>query len=80
MPTKKTKTIKRSNRLEKHEPNIKAVLSLFILAVAAAVFYLFWQNQDALLDSTSLRFFVALVVVLSGLLIYLLYLINPHKK
>jgi hypothetical protein len=48
--------------------------------VAFAVFALFAVNQQNLLSSPSLKFFVALVVVFSALLVGLLFLINPQKK
>jgi len=80
MPTKKsTKKNKRSSGLVKHEPNIKAILSLFVLLIAFGVFLLFYNTKDVLVDSYSLQFFLVLAVVLSGLLISLLFLINPQK-
>jgi hypothetical protein len=81
MPTKKsTKKVKKSSSLVHHEPNIKAILSFFVLLVAFGVFLLFNNNKDILLGSTSLQFFLVLAVVLSGLLVALLFLINPHRK
>ena len=80
MPTKKSKRVKKSSSLVTHEPNIKAVLSLFILLIAFAVFLLFNNIKDVLLGSTSLQFFLLLAVVLAGLLITLLFLINPQKN
>ena len=83
MPTKKVKTakkVKKSSSLVRHEPNIKAVLSFFVLLVAFGVFLLFNNNKDILMGSTSLQFFLVLAVVLSGLLVALLFLINPQRK
>jgi|WetSurMetagenome_2_1015567.scaffolds.fasta_scaffold671070_2 hypothetical protein len=83
MPTKKKKPAKKvvkKTSLVKHEPNIKAIISLFVLLVAFGVFILFYNNQDILLSSPSLKFFLALVVVLAALLIGLLFLINPQKR
>lgn len=80
MPTKKSKSVKHSSKLVKHEPNIKAVLSLFILGIAFVVFYMFMQYQETLLSSPMLKFFMILVVVLFALLTYLLFLVNPQKK
>jgi hypothetical protein len=82
MATKKKpiKKVKKTSSLVKHEPNIKAFLSLFILLIAFGVFLLFYKNQTDLLSSPSLKLFLALVVVLAAFLIALLFLINPQKR
>jgi hypothetical protein len=78
MPTK-NKKIKKKSTLVHHESNIKAVLSFVVLLIALAVFMLFNSNKDVLLNSPSLKFFVVLVVILSGLLVSLIFLVNPQK-
>jgi hypothetical protein len=77
MPTKKAK---KKSTLDSHEPNIKAVLSLLVLLVAFGVFLLFNNIKDSLIGSPSLQFFLVLVVVLSGLLVGLMFLVNPQTR
>ncbi len=82
MPTKKAKkSVKKSTRLVKHEPNIKAILSLLVLLVAFSVFLLFSNYKDTLMaDANSLKIFLILVIVLGALLLALLFLVNPQKN
>ena len=82
MPTKKAKkAVKKTHKLAKHEPNIKAVLSILVLLIAFSVFLLFNNYKDTLMaDANALKMFLILVIVLGALLLALLFLVNPQKK
>lgn len=81
MPTKKIKrVVKQKSKLVKHEPNIKAVLSLLVLLVTFSIYLLFNTYKDTLMsDPTSLKIFIILALVLGSLLLALLFLVNPQK-
>jgi len=80
MAKKKSKlSSKKASSSFLHEGNLKAILSLFVLLIAFGVYLLFNNSKDVLLDSSSLQFFLVLAVVLGGLLLSLLFLINPQK-
>ena len=80
MPTKKSKPVKKTSKLVKHEPNIKAVLSILVLLIAFGVYLLFNNYKDTLMaDASTLQFFLLLAVVLGALLVALLFLVNPQK-
>jgi uncharacterized membrane protein len=86
MPTKKTKTkvvkkVTHTSKLVKHEPNLKAIIAILVLAVAFGVYLIFQNNQETLMsDPKSMQIFLILAVVLGALLMALLFLINPQKK
>lgn len=74
---KRSKTNKTS---KVHETNVKALVALFILLLAAGIFSLFNTYQDNILYSSSFQFFMILTVVCFSLLVGLLFLVNNPKK
>lgn len=78
MAKRKTKSSKSGVNLD--ENSVKAVISFLILLIGFGVFMLFSTYQENIVNSPSLKFFTVLVVILSGLLVGLLFLVNPHKK
>ena len=63
-----------------HETNVKALVALFIVLLAAGVFFLFNTYQDNILSSSSSQFFMVLTVVFFGLLVGLFFLVSNPKK
>lgn len=74
---KKSKTHKAP---KSRETNVKALVALFILLLAAGVFFLFNTYQDNILYSSSFQLFMILTVVCFALLVSLLFLVNNPKK
>ncbi|PIP74476.1 MAG: hypothetical protein CO135_01015 [Candidatus Levybacteria bacterium CG_4_9_14_3_um_filter_35_16] len=68
-----------SNKLSRHESNIKAILSLLVLLLAFAVLLIFNTYQENIIYA-SFKWFISLAVVLFAFLLALLFLINPQKK
>ncbi len=78
MPKKKVKATKKSSG--NNDTNARAILTLLVLLVAFGVYLLFNNYQDNLLNSPAMILFLILVFMLFGLLLALLYLINPQKR
>lgn len=70
---------KKTSRSNHHETNAKAVASLMILFVGVALFVVFYNYQENLLDPSNFKLFMLLAIALGGLLVGLLYLLNPKK-
>ena len=76
MPKKKTRNSRKKNLL--NETNLRAIVALFILGIAFAVFLLFYAYQGSIITN-SFKLFMTLVALLFALLVALLFLINPRK-
>ena len=61
------------------EENAKHVIALFIVLITFAVFYLFYINQDYILNSGNFYLFLTLATVCSGFMLWLLYIVNNQK-
>ena len=64
---------------ERNHSAIKAFLSFMILAVAAMMFFIFYNNQENIFANNDWQGFIILAVVGAGLLIGLLYLVNNSQ-
>lgn len=67
---------------EHHIKNVKAIIGILVLAIAAVLFYKFITNENYFFqDTTALRNYVIFAIVGGGFLIGLLYLTGQtsHK-
>lgn len=63
-----------------HHANVKALLGLMIVCLAAGVFLLFYRNQSNIIDGGNFKMFMTLAIVGMGLLLTLFFFANqPHK-
>ncbi|MBI4066990.1 hypothetical protein HY407_01300 [Candidatus Gottesmanbacteria bacterium] len=62
-----------------HESNAKALIALFIFLLAVSILLLFNQYQDNIIATDSFSLFLALTVIVFGLLFSLLYVVNNQK-
>lgn len=76
MKAKKNSTHSKSKN---HEKNLTAITALLILGIGFAVFFIFNNYLEDLLDTSSLQSFVILAIMLSAFLFGLLYLLNPKR-
>jgi flagellar biosynthesis protein FlhB len=76
MPKKKTKAKRKGNVF--NETNVKAIVALLVLFLAFAVLALFYVYQQSIV-TYNFQLFMLLTVVFFGLLIGLLFLMNPRK-
>ena len=70
---------------EHHMHAAKNFLAFMIVAIAASMFFVFYNNQDNIMKGDSFHLFMTLVIIGAGLLVGLLYLIsnmthNPSVK
>ncbi len=65
---------------ERNHSAVKSFLSFMILAVAAMMFFIFYNNQDTIFANNDWQLFMTLAVVGAGLLIGLLYLVNNSQS
>ena len=63
-----------------HITNAKSVVALFIAFLAFAVFLLFYTNKDTILESGNFKSLMIMIGLGMGLLVGLLYLVNPSKS
>ena len=61
---------------EHHMHAAKNFLAFMIVAIAAAMFFVFYNNQDNIMKGDSFHLFMTLVIVGAGFLVGLLYLIS----
>lgn len=85
MATKKKSAKASSKKVSKyslhtHSGSMKAIVSLLIILLAASIFFLFKQYQDNIVKNNMFYVFMSLTVIMMGLLVSLLFLINPSKK
>lgn len=77
---KSSKSVKHSVPHAQHAHIAKSVIPLMILLVAFAVFILFYTYQQSIINTNSFNMFLVLAVIGMGLLITLMFLVNPQKK
>ena len=63
-----------------HETNARSVISFLIVLLAFGMLLIFYTNKDTLMMPQTFPVFMTLVVLGLGLLVGLLFLINPEKK
>ncbi len=74
------KATKRQYKRSIHVNTVKPILSLLIVLVAFSLFLLFITYKDSIFASGSFHSYILLTTIAMGLLVALLFLINPSSK
>jgi hypothetical protein len=63
-----------------HHNTAKAVIAFLIVLIMARIFFLFYENSEAIIKSNQFYMFMTLTIVAAGLLLGLLYLASKHPQ
>lgn len=63
-----------------HHDTARTVIGFFTVCLMAGIFFVFYNNQDTLIESNQLLIFVTLAIVGAGFLVSLLYLASKPVK
>jgi len=82
MATKKksAKSSAKKYSLSNHAGAMRSIIALLIIMLAGSLFFLFRTYQDNIVANNMFYPFMILTVVAMGLLVSLLFLMNPSKK
>ncbi|MEK9143454.1 MAG: hypothetical protein AAB481_02400 [Patescibacteria group bacterium] len=74
------KATKRQHKRSIHLNTVKPIISFLIVLVAFSLFMLFNTYKNSILASGSFNSYLLLTTVAMGLLVALLFLVNPSSK